>query len=296
VKHGIQNSETRNLEHETWNTEHGTQDSKNRNTKLKTRNTKLGTRNSKHQTKIETLNYFNYFTEIEDTFVRRRGKHLLLSPMDWALIESWKAMEVPLHVALRGIEKAFDSWEAKPRKRSINSLLYCQQEVEAQYAEWLEAHVGAESFGNGQPAGAGTEDEGLPFERQAIIEHLRRGRSALIRVQTERKQKQEDDLTESLTRAANLLEDLEREFEQSTNADAQKLEVSLTGVERMLSDSILSVAPVDQLEAVTKQVEQQLRPYRKHMEASAYQQTFDNLLMKALREQFAVPRLSLFYL
>src|SRR6185312_3897756 len=78
-----------------------------------------------------SLNYFNYFTEIEDAFIRRRAKHLLLSPMDWALIESWKEMEVPLHVALRGIEKAFDSWEAKPRKRTIKSLLYCQEEVEA---------------------------------------------------------------------------------------------------------------------------------------------------------------------
>jgi len=88
------------------------------------------------------LNHFNYFTEIEDAFIRRRAKHLLLSPMDWALIESWKQMNVPLHVVLRGIEKAFDSWESKPRKRSIKSLLYCQEEVEAQFAEWREARTG----------------------------------------------------------------------------------------------------------------------------------------------------------
>src|SRR5688500_14905535 len=99
------------------------------------------TRNSKPETR--NLNYFDYFTEIEDTFVRRRGRHLLLSSMDWALIESWKEMGVPLHVALRGIEQAFDSYEAKPRKRSIKTLLYCQEEVEAQYAEWLESRVGA---------------------------------------------------------------------------------------------------------------------------------------------------------
>src|SRR5437763_4524150 len=89
------------------------------------------------------LNYFNYFTEIEEAFIRRRGRHLLLSPMDWALIESWKEMGVPLHVALRGIERAFDSFEAKPRRRSVKSLLYCQEEVEAQFAEWQEAQVGA---------------------------------------------------------------------------------------------------------------------------------------------------------
>jgi hypothetical protein len=242
------------------------------------------------------LNYFNYFTEIEDAFIRRRGKHLLLSPMDWALIESWKAMEVPLHVALRGIEKAFDSWEAKPRKRSVKSLLYCQEEVEAQYAEWLESHVGAETGRGGEAVVAGNEDEGLPFPRQTILEHLRRGRTALLQAFGERKQSHEDDFTDALTRAASLLEDLECDFSQSTTADAQKLEVSLTGLERMLSDAIRSVVPADQLEAVTREVKEQLRPYRKHMDAKVYQQTFDNLLLKALREQFAVPRLSLFYL
>ncbi len=242
------------------------------------------------------LNFFNYFTEIEDAFVRRRGKHLLVSSIDWALIETWKEMGVPLHVALRGVEKAFDSWESKPRKRSVKSLLYCQEEVEAQYAEWLESRVGAEMGGDGEVAGAGNEDEGLPFPRQAILEHLRRGRSALVQAFRERKQSREDDFTDALTRAASLLEELERDFNHSATADAQKLEVSLTGLERMLSDAVRSVVPAEQLDAVTREVKEQLRPYRKHMDAPVYEQTFDNLLLKRLREQFAVPRLSLFYL
>jgi len=154
------------------------------------------------------LNYFNYFTEIEDAFVRRRGKHLLLSPMDWALIESWKAMSIPLHVALRGIEKAFDSWEAKPRKRSVKTLLYCQEEVEAQYAEWLESRVGAGVAANGDStsvAVAGEVDEDLPFPRQAIIEHLRRCRLALSKVLEQRNGLSDDDFSDALLRATNLL-------------------------------------------------------------------------------------------
>ena len=205
-------------------------------------------------------------------------------------------MEVPLHIALRGIEKAFDSWEAKPRKRSVKSLLYCQEEVEAQYAEWLESRVGADTSHGGDPAAAETEDEGLPFAKQAILEHLRRGRSGLVKALEVRKEAQEDDFTEALTRAAGLLEELERDFNQSVTADAQKLEVSLTGLERMLSDAIRSVVSPDQLESIRKAVKEQLRPYRKHMDSAVYDQTFDNLLLKGLREHFAVPRLSLFYL
>jgi hypothetical protein len=244
------------------------------------------------------LNYFNYFTEIEDVFVRRRGKHLLLSPMDWALIESWKEMNLPLHIALRGIEKAFDSWESKPRKRSVKSLLYCQEEVEAQYAEWLDSRIGAQDQKlEGDAQTASTNDyEGLPFPRQAILEYLRRGRAALVQACAERKQTGEDDLTDALTRVATLLEELEREFDESVRPDAQKLEVSLTGLERMLNDSILSVISTDEREAAMREVKEQLRPYRSHMEKSAYEQTVANLLLKRLRDQFAVPRLSLFYL
>src|SRR5437764_13585520 len=90
---------------------------------------------------LRLLNYFSYFSEIEDTFIRRRGKHLMLSPIDWALIESWKERGVPLHVALRGIEHAFDSYDAKKQKRTVKTFLYCQEDVEAQYDKVLESLV-----------------------------------------------------------------------------------------------------------------------------------------------------------
>jgi hypothetical protein len=238
------------------------------------------------------LNYFNYFTEIEDAFIRRRGKHLLVSPMDWALIESWKEMQIPLHVALRGVEKAFDSWESKPRKRTVKSLLYCQEEVEAQYAEWLESRVGASQEA---AADAKQNGEGLPFSRAAIIDHLRRGRSGLESARNRRTRLTEDDFSDSLQRAEKLLVDLEAEIETTASPDAQKLEQSLTGLERMLGDAVRSVGSED-LAAHEVEVKEQLKPYRKHMEPAVYQQTFDNLLMKRLREQFGIPRLSLFYL
>lgn len=217
--------------------------------------------------------------------------------MDWALIETWKEMDIPLHVALRGIEKAFDSWESKPRKRSIKSLLYCQEEVEAQFAEWREARVGAgepeEQEQNGeQPKRGG---EGL-FTQAAILEHLKRGRISLIAAREHRMKTAEDDFSDALERAVALLEVLEQDLAATTPPDAQKLETSLTGIERMLSDSVRSVAATEELAAIEREVKEQLKPYRKQMEPAAYQQTFDNLLLKRLREQFGVPRLSLFYL
>lgn len=244
------------------------------------------------------MNHFNYFTEIEDAFVRRRAKHLLLSPMDWALIESWKEMEVPLHVALRGIEKAFDSWESKPRKRSIKSLLYCQEEVEAQFAEWREARVGAanEPQASEESGAPQTNKEALPFSRAAILEHLQRGRTSLLAICSARKKTSSDDFTDTLERAAALLAEVEEDFAASASPDAQKLEQSLSGLERMISDAIRAVAGSEQIATIEGEVKEQLQPYRKKMEPAVYQQTFANLLLKRLREQFGIPRLSLFYL
>jgi hypothetical protein len=217
--------------------------------------------------------------------------------MDWALIESWKEMKVPLHVALRGIEKSFDSWESKPRKRSVKSLLYCQEEVEAQYAEWLDAHVGSAPKSESEDGVAGARNSAsLPFPRAGILEHLERCRSGLSATAVKRSQTTADDLVDALQRAAAQVAELQNDFAVATLPNAQKLEQSLTGVERMLSDAILSVAGPDELEALTKEVEKQLKPYRKQMEPAVYAQTKDNLLLKRLRETFGVPRLSLFYI
>lgn len=235
------------------------------------------------------MNYFNYFTEIEDAFVRRRGKHLLLSPMDWAIIESWKTMNVPLHIALRGIEKAFDSWESKPRKRSVKTLLYCQEEVQAQYAEWIEAKVGEQ-----QPVAESAADDRLP--RTAVLDHLQRVRLSLSARAEERKNARVDELSEALERVAKLLGDLEADFTPSSSPDSQRLETSLTGLERVLTDAIRMVVLPETLAVFEKEVKEQLKPYKSRMEPAIYTQTFENLLLKRLREHFAVPRLSLFYL
>jgi hypothetical protein len=243
------------------------------------------------------MNYFNYFTEIEDTFIRRRGKHLLLSPMDWALIESWKEMGVPLHVALRGIERAFDSFNAKPRRRTVKSLLYCQEEVEAQFAEWEEAQVGASAKNNGERVAEQTFDEThLPFPRAVILEHLERVRASLLQVCDGRKKSRQDDFCLALSRAASRLKELEEDFASAARPDAEKLEDSLTALEKMLDEALLASLSARELAAARSVAEEQLQPYRSRMESPVFEQTLNNLLLKRLRDAHELPRLSLFYL
>jgi hypothetical protein len=244
------------------------------------------------------VNYFNYFTEIEDAFVRRRGKHLFLSPLDWALMETWKQQGIPLHIVLRGVERSFDSYESRPRKRSVKTLLYCQEEVEAQYAEWLDSRVGAPEKPDDAEVNKiddAAVDAARPetrFSVPAIREHLQRCHSELIRLSRSRK---EDDLSEALARAASLLQEIQDDVTQHAALDTRRLEDSLTGLERMLNEAMLNVISAADLDVLKSGIKDQLKPYRSQMEPTVYNQTFDNLLLKRLREQFAVPRLSLFY-
>lgn len=249
------------------------------------------------------MNYFNYFTEIEDAFIRRRGKHLLLSPLDWALIESWKEMGVPLHVALRGIERAFDSHASRPRNRSVKSLMYCQEEVEAQFAEWLESQRGASTTTETSAAGAGekdsTADEGrsLPFPRAVIAAHLAECRVALNRaLEARRDIAGEEEACEAIARVAARLEELASDFDGAARPDAEKLESSLTDLESLLDRALRASLSSEALEEFRETAAEQLRPYRTRMERATYEQTLDNLTAKALREAARVPRLSLFYI
>src|ERR1700728_2271871 len=105
-------------------------------------------------------NYFNYFTEIEERFQQRRGSLLMLSTLDWALIETWREAGVPLEAVLRGIDNAFDKYDAraqrgKGRLRKVNGLAWCAQAVMQATEEMAEAATGAQKVEVKEPAASG---------------------------------------------------------------------------------------------------------------------------------------------
>jgi hypothetical protein len=227
------------------------------------------------------LNYFNYFTEIEETFVRRRGKHLLLSPLDWALIEDWQERGMPLHVVIRGIESVFDVFDKQPPgTRTIKSLFYCREEIEAQHKEWLAAQVG----GNGNSSDSGKADENSAFSPHAIAAHLTSVGEGLKKARS----RSTGDLETALERVLTRLDEL------MFNAEGtEKLEGSLENLDSVIDDALRKSVDAGTLK---KEVAAQLATYRSQMDKESYQRTFDLMLIKRLREASGIPRLSLFFL
>lgn len=229
------------------------------------------------------MNYFNYFSEIEETFNRRRGKYNFLSPLDWTLIESWQEKGVPLHIVLRGIEKVFDGYDAKPnRRRAIKSLTYCQEEIEAQYEEWLERQVGKNTENISEQSG-----ENNLFAEDSIREHLRQV-SAELKIAADGA---ENDLRETLDRVLSRIAELEK-----TETNAETLENSLSDLEKLIDDALIKTADKTLLAELNAQTTKNLAAYRGKMENEVYARTFDLMILKVLRENAKIPRLSLFYL
>jgi hypothetical protein len=219
-------------------------------------------------------NYFNYFTEIEEHFQKARGAGLfLLSPVDWALIETWKNSEIPLEAALRGIDVAFEKWHAKRVKvRQVNSLTYCAQAVH----EEAEAMAKGGALRSHQPVKA-------PFELDELRQYLV-SNAAKLRTQPE----PFHEIASSLEKIAL---DVETHY-----ADLEQLEQRLTALEEKMSAIAKSTETEEALFQAKRQLDAALRPYRGKMSADQLTMLEKQFLDRNLLERTGLPRLSLFYL
>lgn len=219
-------------------------------------------------------NYFNYFTEIEDHFQRARGSGLfLLSPLDWALIESWKNAGVPLEAVLRGIDAAFLKWRAKKTKtQAVNSLAYCAQAV-LQEAETI--------ANSGKTAPVPIE---APYTAEEIAGYLRGNAGPL-------KQKAQPALQE-------IAASLERLAGEAAGyvLNLEELEQRLTVLEEKMIATLRVTASEEAMFQARREMENQIKPYRGKMTADQLAQLERQYLDRRLVDDAGLRRLSLFYM
>ncbi|HEV2716673.1 MAG TPA: hypothetical protein VGU64_15535 [Terriglobales bacterium] len=231
-------------------------------------------------------NYFNYFTEIEEHFQRRRGGILLLSTLDWALIEMWKDAGIPLEAALRGIDAAFERYEKRPSKtRRVNSLAYCAQEVLAAAEEMKEAVVGTSR---------GSKPEAA-FDAAEIAGFFRRNATELESAKLPSKTGISPEAVAREIAAA--LRGMASEIEsKSALPRLEDLERRLTVQEEKLFAVLLAAVTDDEIVFVRAQADRELAPYRSKMPSAQIEQLLKQYVHKKLLEKYGLPRLSLFYL
>jgi hypothetical protein len=238
--------------------------------------------------KTAVENYFNYFTEIEEHYLRRRGTHLLLSTLDWALIETWKSAGVPLEAVLRGIDDAFDKYDQRPSKsKKVNSLAYCSQAILAATEDMKEAAVGA--------GGVEKAEREPGFEAAQIVEFLRANADKLEKAKLPQRA---GFATDAMAREeAGTVRELADSIERSGKLPRlEDLERRLTVLEEKLFAVMMAAAPDEDLVNVRAEADRDIAPYRRNMTAAQVEQLHKQYVHKRLLQRCGVPRLSLFYM
>jgi len=232
-------------------------------------------------------NYFNYFTEIEERFQQRRGSLLMLSTLDWALIETWREAGIPLEAVLRGIDNAFDKYDAKAlrsnqRLRKVNGLAWCAQSVMEATEQALEASIGSE------PATGAKAESGFEIER--VHRYLIENAAAIDAARLD------GPADATAAEIASRLRALASGLHVDTSQSLEELDRTLTVLEEKLFASLMTAAPDSELEALKEQASRELAPYRGKMQAVQIKQITSQFLQKRLLETRKLPRLSLFYM
>jgi hypothetical protein len=238
------------------------------------------------------FNYFNYFTEIEEYFWRKRGAHLLVSPLDWAIVETWQKAGIPLTAVLKGIDRAFESWARSRRAaggRQLKSLAYC---VDAVLDAADEAKEAATGTGPEIPASRCAAE---PFSREELQKYLARN-AAKLRAAVQKQRPARASLAARFEESSARLEEILPLLDPAAPLDLEDLERRLTVLEEKLAAALSADADEEILLSIRREMDRSLAPYRRKMSAEQLSQLERQYTQKRLFEEFGVPRLSLFYL
>ena len=241
------------------------------------------------------MNYYNYYTEIEEHFVRRRGKHLMISPMDWGLIATWKDAGIPLQVALRGIDMAMDSFASRQHSSArVNTLAYCHDSVMTEFANHLESHVGEALEDNSPTTDVGNsmaiKDEP---DIQATIQFISERISEIKSL--EAKQLNEKP-AEGIQRVLERLDEVLKDLNPSGRLDPESLEHDLSIIDDVLVSELRVTIPADQMQEWEAEAKKELKVYKKNLPKETFEKIHSNFIRDRIHRNFRIGELSIFRL
>ena len=212
-----------------------------------------------------TMNYFNYFTEIENFYQTKRESFTLVSSLDWVLMETWKEQGIPLEIVLKGIDRAFSQ-----AKRKISSLAYCVGAINDVLHEEKETRIDRPELPE------------IPREEtQRYLDTLAEKTSALNAT-----------FPEFEPRISSIAEAI-RAVDPSNFRDAEQ---TLSALEERLIAILKIASDESAMLEIQRDVTADLAPCRATMTAEQLSMLEQQLWRRKLMERYNLARLSLFYL
>src|SRR5262249_20866622 len=173
--------------------------------------------------------------------------------MDWALVESWKNAGIPLHVVIRAINEAFDGYDKRGQKyRKVNSIFYCQQQVESAFADYRLAQVGGDSgtslSTSEKNSDAQTSDETESLSKTVLFAFLERCDNDLRKAAARASESKRTALDGAIGRARSRLEEITSEIKGASRVDAEGLERDLDSIDRIILEAARETLGPEELE------------------------------------------------
>ena len=122
-------------------------------------------------------NNSDYIKDIEKYFLSLAGEGIMLSSMDYTLIQGWKNKGIPKEVVFKGINRAFEISRAKdgPDSNSLRNLKQCVQYIESSIEEYKpilgSQDSEAESFDNEQGSILEKLNKYIADEKPGIVQN-----------------------------------------------------------------------------------------------------------------------------
>jgi hypothetical protein len=238
---------------------------------------------------MDSWNYFNYFTEIENYFWKKRGAHLLVSPLDWAIMETWQKAGVPLEAVLKGIDSAFESYRRSRRGagKPLKSMAYCTDAVLEAAEEQLESAAG-KAPKNGTAAKE-------PFSRDELRVYIAKNAEKLEAASNRGTESGSAEFSARLGEISQSLSGVTTLLDYPGSLDLEDLERRLTILDDKLHAVLTGYASEETMLKIRREMDGQLAAYRRKMKVEQIALVEKQYLQKRLLEEFRLTRLSLYY-
>ncbi|MBI4460064.1 MAG: hypothetical protein HY648_08410, partial [Acidobacteria bacterium] len=209
---------------------------------------------------------------------------LLVSTLDWALIDSWKQAQIPLEAVLKGIDRSFEKFAARRRKiRQVNSLAYCHQEV---------LLAAEESQRSQLPHPSRAE----AFPREDLIRFLEANAEKVAKAAGQFVLQEKPESAAAFQQIAASLRELAASASTDDALKIEEMEQRLTVLEEKMLSILFHAAPEEELLAIRREMDRALAPIRQKMTREQVAHLQGQFLNRKLLEKCGLPRLSLFYL
>jgi hypothetical protein len=235
-----------------------------------------------------------YLAKIEEYFFKYRRQGTILSPQNWLIAERWEQMGIPINIVCKGIKNTcrkfrYTHMEGEER---IDMLTYCEPEILRLWKDYRKNLLGAPKTHKDKSKHVDTEQQSLSDIIQNRLEYIKQdlcNEAELSDPWGELKA-----IALAKINWSSEMNNIEKEYCKEGHFDIESIERRLSDLDEAYLNTLFQLIPNEQKADLTREIEEELFPYKKQMDKDVFKQTLELGIKGLLRERLNVRRISLY--